>query len=92
MRFKRDQLIFFDREEATDPTSSNDSTEDLEAGALWYNTTRKTIWVLRDPTAGAAQWVLAFFDPKTVLVASGDVVTSGGDVVTVTPAPLAPYP
>lgn len=41
----------------TDPTANDDSSKGYSEFSRWYNSTNQTLWVLTDPTPGAAVWV-----------------------------------
>lgn len=42
----------------TDPTVSNDNTQDYGPGSVWLNTTGNRIWVCESASTGAAVWAL----------------------------------
>lgn len=44
------------RTATVDPTVNNDSTEFYSEGSQWVNTTTDRVFVMTDPTAGAAVW------------------------------------
>ena len=47
-----------------DPTSSNDSTQGIQVGGIWFNATAGYLrwWECRDNTPGAAKWVFSGAD------------------------------
>lgn len=57
----------------TDPTPSNDISENHQVGSQWYNTTTDKVFICLDSTSGAAVWreVSRF---STKVEPSGDVV------------------
>ena len=49
---------------STDPTASNDSTQGIQVGGIWFNSAAGYLrwWECRDNTAGAAKWVFSGAD------------------------------
>jgi hypothetical protein len=63
----------------TNPLTTNDSLQGYTAGSLWYNTVKKILWNLVDPTVSNAVWI------EDLAVATGTAGTTG---IFVTPIPL----
>jgi hypothetical protein len=42
----------------TDPTGSNDNTQDYSVGSRWVNATTRRVWTCLSAATGAASWVL----------------------------------
>lgn len=77
----------------TDPSTSNDSTQNYEIGSVWVNTSTDTVFVCADATAGSAVWVSVVgaqitIEEDGVPVGSGTVSTLNfiGEGVTATDA------
>jgi hypothetical protein len=65
---------------SSNPTVDDDSTYDYAAGALWWNTSNRTLWVCTDATDGAAKWRSLFRRVDNALVlAPVAMVGSGTD-------------
>ena len=50
--------------QTADPTTSNDTTQGISVGSIWFNTTAGMLrwWECRDNTQGAAKWVFSGAD------------------------------